>query len=212
MLPLSSIVSLRDRDIMARNLKSTLEAASWSDVYRWSAWIIAVGVGILTTLFFAYALFMKDLDFVADPEAWGVFGDFIGGTANPILAFLTIVLLAITIILQAKQLETSSQELRLSRQELELSRTELRRSAEAHEHSEKALKAQAAAAEATAKLAAINALLDYYDAEINRHRDRNYPAADPRAMELSGLKRRRSILKQRLEHFYVLITGDENEQ
>lgn len=195
---------------MARDLKSKFESASWSDMYRWTAWIVAIGVGILTALFLAYALFMSGLDFVKDPEAWGVFGDFIGGTANPILSFLTIVLLALTIILQAKQLETSSQELRLSREELELSRAELRRSAEAHEHSEKALKAQASAAEATAQLAAINALLDYYALEIERHRDKNYPAADPRAIELKGLVRRRSVLKQRLELFYVRITGDSD--
>lgn len=55
-------------------------------------------------------------------ETWGQFGDFIGGVLNPLLAFLSFVLLLLTIRLQRKSLETSNEELRLSRTELVESR------------------------------------------------------------------------------------------
>jgi hypothetical protein len=58
----------------------------------------------------------------------GTFGDFIGGTLNPILSFLTFMGLLITIILQSKELEQTRQE--------------LQRSAEAQEKTEITLKIQ----------------------------------------------------------------------
>lgn len=57
-----------------------------------------------------------------DPDKWGVFGDYLGGTLNPVFGFLTIIALVLTLILQ-------SNELRMSREELELSREELSKSA-----------------------------------------------------------------------------------
>ena len=48
-------------------------------------------------------------------DVWGQFGDFMGGTLNPILSFMALLALLLTIILQ-------SYELRLTRQEMELSR------------------------------------------------------------------------------------------
>lgn len=195
---------------MSRDLKAKLEEAAWSDMAKWTSWIIAGGCGVLAAVFGAYVIFFGHYSISSDPADWGVFGDFVGGTANPILSFLTIALLAITIILQARQLAISSRELRLSREELELSRAELKRSALAQELSEKALKAQASSAEATAQLAAINALLSYYGQEIGKHKGQNYPTGDVHSLELQGYRRRQDVLKQRLEHFYTKLTGDDD--
>lgn len=62
---------------------------------------------------------------VADAqEIWGLFGDYVGGTLNPILSFLALIALLITVALQGRQIE-------LSTKELELTRDELRRTADA---------------------------------------------------------------------------------
>lgn len=197
---------------MGRDKDIKLEKAVWSDMSKWTSRIIAAGCCVLAVVFGVYAIFFGHRPISRDPSDWAVFGDFVGGAANPILSFLTIVLLAITIILQARQLEISSRELRLSREELELSRAELTRSASAQELSEKALKAQASAAEETSRLAAINALLDYYEQEVGKHKGQNYPTGDVRSLELQGYRRRQDVLKQRLEHFYTNLTGDHHEQ
>jgi uncharacterized membrane protein len=52
---------------------------------------------------------------IAKQDVWGQFGDFMGGTLNPILSFLALLALLLTIVMQ-------SYELRLTRQEMELSR------------------------------------------------------------------------------------------
>lgn len=194
-----------------KDRKTKVELMTWPDTFKWSAWAIAVGAVVLSAVLGTYIAFFKSHAFSGDPADWGVLGDFVGGIANPFLSFVTIVLLAMTIILQAKQLAISSSELRLSRQELELTRGELTRSALAQELSEKALRAQAAASEATAQLATINALMDYYTKEISRQKDSNFPIGDPRYVALLGLKKRHSVLQQRLEQFYVDLTGVDNE-
>lgn len=58
----------------------------------------------------------------------GTFGDFLGGTLNPVLSFLTFMGLLITILLQSKELEQTRQE--------------LKRSAKAQEQTEETLKIQ----------------------------------------------------------------------
>lgn len=194
-----------------RDLKKKLDEMTFDDLSRWASWTIAGGAIVLSASFGTYAMFFKEHFIGTDPSAWGAFGDFIGGVSNPILSFLTIALLAITIILQSRQLQVSSTELKLSREELELTRAELTRSAAAQELSERALRAQAAASDLTARLAAINALMAHYQKELQRHHGLNYPATDPRHLEVRGLRRRYGILEQRLEQFYVELTGAEDE-
>ncbi|AVI82480.1 hypothetical protein XJ28_01260 [Pseudomonas syringae pv. tomato] len=59
-------------------------------------------------------------------DIWGQFGDFVGGTLNPILSFITIYLLYKTIVLQQESLQKTQESLALSRDSYELSKTELR--------------------------------------------------------------------------------------
>lgn len=57
-----------------------------------------------------------------DHDKWGMFGDYVGGTLNPILAFLSFLALLFTISLQSKELKISNETLRETKGELEQSR------------------------------------------------------------------------------------------
>jgi len=46
---------------------------------------------------FAYRL---NLDFAQDPTVWGTFGDYVGGTINPVLSFLSLIFLIRSVTLQ----------------------------------------------------------------------------------------------------------------
>lgn len=143
------------------------------DLMRWTPWIVVLAVVILAAVFAAYFLHFSRYGLSGDTSAWGQFGDFVGGTANPLLGFITIILLVLTIIIQSKQLSISSRELELSRRELELTRTELTRSAQAQELQEEALRAQAKSAEVSARLTAINFMLVNTQLEIDRAKSSN---------------------------------------
>ncbi|MFW3894540.1 hypothetical protein [Pseudomonas bharatica] len=47
----------------------------------------------------------------AKKAEWGTFGDFVGGTLNPILSFLGLIALLLTIVLQSNELELTREEL-----------------------------------------------------------------------------------------------------
>lgn len=93
--------------------------------------LLAISLAVLAGVSIVYWQYFGEFNIVADGEKWGQFGDFIGGTANPLLSFLTLSALLITIIQQNKQIAISSSELENSRQELILTRKELARAAEA---------------------------------------------------------------------------------
>lgn len=80
---------------------------------------------------FAVAAFVYFINFHSgwgNQEQFGQFGDFIGGTLNPFLSFLTIVLLIWSIRIQMY-------ELRLTRREMEKTRIELEKTAKAQSES-----------------------------------------------------------------------------
>ncbi|MCU9951555.1 hypothetical protein [Pseudomonas sp. PDM13] len=93
--------------------------------------LFALGLAIPAGALIIYWRYFGDFSVTADGEKWGQFGDFMGGTANPLLSFLTFSALLLTIFLQNKQLATSNSELENSRQELILTREELAKTAEA---------------------------------------------------------------------------------
>ncbi len=74
-------------------------------------WAILSSIGLLICVgaFYAYGLYNPD-----EFKKLGTWGDFVGGTLNPILTFLTVIGLLVTIHLQQR-------ELRLTRKELEKS-------------------------------------------------------------------------------------------
>ena len=89
----------------------------------------------IVSVFGVYSIFFKDFSFIADTEKFGQFGDFIGGTLNPILAFLSFMALLYTIKIQID-------ELKLSREELEATREELKGSRIAQQEQSESLKLQ----------------------------------------------------------------------
>ncbi|MBK6653815.1 hypothetical protein [Zoogloea sp.] len=193
---------------MKRDLPEKFDAATHFDLMRWIGWIVAVASSVLAAVFGLYFLQFSNGTLSADLATWGQFGDFVGGTANPILAFLTLNALVLTIVLQSKQLSISSRELELSRRELELTREELSRSAHAQELSEKALRAQAATAEKSARLSAINFLLDHYKNELRDMRGVAYTANDPRLVRMQLLQRREHQLLAMLDEIFRETSGE----
>lgn len=76
----------------------------------------------IVSVFGFYGISFKDFSIIADTEKFGQFGDFIGGTLNPILAFLSFMALLYTIKIQTDELKLSREELEATRKELEGSR------------------------------------------------------------------------------------------
>lgn len=110
-----------------KNLKDKLKMLDADRLFKWLSWIAAISSGLIIGVFlFYFSNFNGDLS--SKPEHWGTFGDFIGGTLNPILSFFALMALLLTIVLQSKELEGTKEE--------------LRRSAEAQENSEKSFKEQ----------------------------------------------------------------------
>ncbi len=149
-----------------QKLDEKLETFSPKKLFKWLSWIMAFGTGITAIVFIFYFMnFTGEL--TTEHERWGTFGDFFGGTLNPLLSFLGLLALLLTIVLQNRQIEISSNELELSRKELEATRDELRRSATAQEKTEAAQVKQAKVLEISAKISAITKLLEQ-DAHIIR--------------------------------------------
>lgn len=76
----------------------------------------------IVSVFGYYEYIFSDFKIDASPDHFGQFGDFIGGTLNPILAFLSFMALLYTIKIQTDELKLSREELEATRKELEGSR------------------------------------------------------------------------------------------
>lgn len=82
------------------------------------AWV-AIILFVITTSFYFYN-FHGVLSTVKSD--WGTFGDFMGGTLNPLFAFLSLIAIIYTISIQTQELEYSREELKATKEELEKSR------------------------------------------------------------------------------------------
>lgn len=129
---------------------------------KWIQSILVLGLLIILIVVGMYVISFDVLTISRSTSVWGQFGDFLGGTLNPIFGFLTLITLLLTITIQSKQLEVSSEELKNSRIELELTREELAKSALAQEESQKALNKQAEIALKSSELNSTIFLLDMY--------------------------------------------------
>lgn len=89
----------------------------------------------IVSVFGYYGYIFQNFKIDASTEHFGQFGDFIGGTLNPILAFLSFMALLYTIRIQ-------TDELKLSREELEATREELKGSRIAQQEQSESLKLQ----------------------------------------------------------------------
>lgn len=62
---------------------------------------------VVTAVYFANFSGLKS----ADHEVWGTFGDYVGGTLNPLLSFCALISLILALVLQSKELEQSRMQL-----------------------------------------------------------------------------------------------------
>ncbi|MGR2708695.1 putative phage abortive infection protein [Pseudomonas sp. AU10] len=92
------------------NLEQRFESLTPALLFKWLAWILAFAIVIVGIVFIFYFSEFKD-GFSSNRADWGTFGDFIGGTLNPLLSFLGLIALLLTIVLQSKELESTRKEL-----------------------------------------------------------------------------------------------------
>lgn len=130
-----------------------------------SAFFIALAIASVVLIVFIANFYDQKISSLS--ANWGEFGDYFGGTLNPIFSFFSFIALLATILIQTKQLQTSTEELKLSREELRLTREELARSATAQNESQLALNRQAEIANKAAELDTINFLINLYKNEFN---------------------------------------------
>lgn len=126
-----------------KELVSELEGMDSAQLFKWLSWIVAFASAYLLTVLAVYLFFFGAEGFSTSQEHWGQFGDFLGGTVNPLMSFLALIAIVLTIILQSKQIELSKGELALSRQELIATREELSQSRAAAQEQVAHLKAEA---------------------------------------------------------------------
>lgn len=97
------------------------EEKSKGDKNAWLWWLASAGFLIPIGAAASYAIYFWGQN-AGGPNEWGTFGDFIGGLSNPLLSFLTIILLVVSLRLQAKELKESSEAVKQSAEELKLTR------------------------------------------------------------------------------------------
>lgn len=81
--------------------------------------ILVVAMASVVSVVGMYWYYFSDQLVLIDPEPWGQFGDFFGGTLNPIFGFLSVMALLAALVIQGRELKISSQELRNSALALE---------------------------------------------------------------------------------------------
>lgn len=132
-----------------------LDSNRMTKVLRW----IIVGALIFMVVTYA-AYFLKFHGILSETQGdWGQFGDYLGGTLNPLLSFLSLIALVFTVSLQTQQLENSRLALDNSKAELEATREEMRRSADAQREVAAAAHSQAEYANISTQLSALSAAL-----------------------------------------------------
>jgi hypothetical protein len=71
---------------------------------KWSKWILLAVIAITVG---AYALRFHSRLWSAEPDAWGQFGDYLGGVMNPLIAFGAFYWLATSVALQKAELSAT---------------------------------------------------------------------------------------------------------
>ncbi len=89
-----------------------MKEKDYTSVYIWI--ILIISITLISSVLYYYNLIFKDYVITADSEHFAQFGDFIGGTLNPILAFLGFIALLYTIKLQSDELKATRYELEKS--------------------------------------------------------------------------------------------------
>lgn len=102
------------------NLATKYKLLTPDKLRTWLAAIFAFSVALIIAVFVFY--FINFDGGLSDrQDQWGAFGDFIGGTLNPILSFFALIALLLTIVLQSNELEATREELKRSANAQEIS-------------------------------------------------------------------------------------------
>lgn len=109
-----------------------------SFIQKWAPHLVA-GVLVAAIAFYA-SQFHGGLS--NEQDAWGQFGDFVGGAVNPIIGFFTIWLLAVSLRQNHKALSQANTALTQAKAELELTRQSIEHAAGIQIATEAALKQQ----------------------------------------------------------------------
>jgi hypothetical protein len=190
----------------SRTLFDKFEQMQARDLRRWLGWLFVSGSVVIAGVFAAYVFFFSSQSFVVDSGAWGAFGDFVGGTANPVLGFLTLTAFILTLLLQNRQLEMSAAELKHSMEELAATRAELERAAKAQELSEQALRSQAGASLRSADLSTLSFLLQSYRSELHSYEGKAFLSIDPKAQRPQELRQRLDVLEAITDNLFDEVT------
>lgn len=92
---------------------------------------IAIGAaGIVVLTYFSYFYLRLGRSVSTEPEAWGQFGDYVGGVMNPVIALGALLLLAVGVRIQNETLREARSQLELQRAELEQTRIVLAQQSE----------------------------------------------------------------------------------
>lgn len=97
-----------------KELRHNLSAMTSVQLIKWLTWIFISAVAVVVAVFLFYILNFQG-ELTLDHERWGTFGDFFGGTLNPILSFFALTALLLTIVLQNRELEATREEMAQSR-------------------------------------------------------------------------------------------------
>jgi uncharacterized membrane protein len=163
---------------MKKNLAHFLDTIDSKRMVKALSWVVAGAGTCLVGAYFAYFLRFQS-GFSEKQDVWGQFGDFIGGTVNPILSFLSLLALVFTVVLQTRQLENSREELADSKTELEATREEMKRSAESQAAMAAAANAQAKYANISAQLSALQAALSVASEMLSQAQQAGVVAGPP---------------------------------
>lgn len=88
------------------------QAKSKLPEFKWKHFWIYAGVAIVIIIgVFGFYFWKFNEPLSTSQTTWGVFGDFIGGTLNPLLAFMGLIALLYTIIIQSSELKETREEL-----------------------------------------------------------------------------------------------------
>src|SRR5690554_5889349 len=88
-------------------------------------WFVSIaGIIIVFVFVFYFTNFPNGIS--SEQNTWGIFGDFIGGTLNPLLAFMGLIALLYTIIIQSSELKETRNELIKSSKALDEQSTSLK--------------------------------------------------------------------------------------
>ncbi len=90
-----------------------------------NVFIVVISIAIICAIIVGGLYFSHFGSIVNDKDKWGQFGDYIGGTLNPVFGFLSLIILLHVLRQNERALQMSKEELELTRKELKNSATAL---------------------------------------------------------------------------------------